>query len=79
MATFGQVREYQLECESISAYLECVQLFFQANDIGEAKHIAVLLSVIGGKTYSLLRSLLAPAKPQEKSFAQLVEVLRQHC
>ena len=75
MATFGQVREYQPECESISAYLECVQLFFQANDIGEAKQVAVLLSVIGGKT----RSLLAPAKPQEKSFAQLVEVLRQHC
>ena len=38
----------------------------------------MLLSVIGAKTYSLLRNLVSPDKPQDKSFDQLVEALRRH-
>ena len=34
-----------------------------------------LLSLIGGKTYSLLRDLCAPAKPATKTFVQLTEIL----
>ena len=39
-----------------------------------------LLSVISGKTYSLLRDLCAPAKakPATKTFAQLTEILGKH-
>ena len=38
----------------------------------------VLLSVTGPKEYRLLGSLLAPAKPGEKSYDELVEVLSVH-
>ena len=38
----------------------------------------VFLSVIGGKTYALLRDLLAPAKPQEKTLAKLAATSKQH-
>ena len=34
--------------------------------------------VIGGKAYTLLRNLLAPAKPAEKSFDILVKVMKDH-
>ena len=40
--------------------------------------MAVLLSVLGAKTYSLLRSLTAPDKPQDKSYEQLVTILKAH-
>ena len=76
--TIGSVQEYRSENELFSAYLERVQLFFIANDVADAKKVAVFLSVVGSKTYSLLRSLVAPALPQEKSFAELVETLRRH-
>ena len=33
--------------------------------------MAVLLSVIGDKTYDLLRNLLAPTEPKKKSFDEL--------
>ena len=36
------------------------------------------LSVIGSKSYSLLRSLLAPDRPSEKSYDDLVTVLKKH-
>ena len=69
------MQEFQLELESISAYLERVHLFFLTNDIGADKKVAVLLSVIGAKTYTLLRSL---ALPQDKSFDELQQHLKHH-
>ena len=78
MATFGLIQEFQPDNERISAYLERVQMFFQANDIAEEKQVPILLSVIGGKTYALLSDLLAPVKPSTKSFKDLQEVLQRH-
>ena len=56
--------EFHPEAESISAYPEQVELFFTASSITNDKKVVVFLSVVGGITYSLLRYLLAPEKPQ---------------
>ena len=56
-----------------------VNTFFLANDIDDAeKKRAVLLSVIGPVMYKLLRSLMAPAKPGEKTYSELVAALSAH-
>ena len=56
-----------------------VNTFFLANGIDDAeKKRAVLLSVIGPVTYKLLRSLLVPAKPGEKTYSELVAALSAH-
>ena len=70
--------EFLPENESVTAYLERIELYLAANDIAEAKRVPVFLSVIGGKTYTLLRNLLAPDKPSTKTYANLVETLRKH-
>ena len=42
MATqYGQLHEFQPETESIGAYLERIDIFFQANDIQEQKRVPV--------------------------------------
>ena len=76
--TIGQIQEFQPDNENFSSYIERVQLFFTANDIAEDKKIAVLLSMVGSKNYSLLRSLVAPRTPKDLSFDELVSTLRQH-
>ena len=48
MSRFGQLHKYQANQEPVSAYLEQVALFFQANDILEGKQVALLLSIVGG-------------------------------
>ena len=78
MATYGQLQEYKPESENITAYLERVEVFFRANDIAADKQVPVFLSVVGGKTYSLLRDLTSPEKPQDKTLAQLSETLKSH-
>ena len=78
MATVGRIEEFNPEKERISTYLERVDLFFVANEVGEAKQVATLLSVIGGKTYALLSDLLAPDKPASKTLKQLKKTLQTH-
>ena len=76
--TFGRIQEYQPENELFSVYLEHVQLFFIANGVEDDKKVPVFLSVMGSKTYSVLRNLVAPTLPQEKTLAQLVVILKSH-
>ena len=55
-----------------------MELFFVANGIEDEKKVLVFFTTIGGEMYSLLHSLLAPAKPSAKSFAELKEVFQWH-
>ena len=78
-SVFGKVDEFDGSKEEWTQYVERVNHFFDANDIVDAgKKRAVLLSVIGSSTYALLRNLVSPAKPREKSFDELVSVLKDH-
>ena len=80
MATIiGQMTPFQPGSENIRLYLERLELFLVANKIDDDKlKVVTLLSVIGGKTYERLSSLLAPDKPNAKKFQDLVEVLCEH-
>ena len=78
MASFSRSEEFSPEKETISNYLEHVEIFFLANSIADEKKVAVFLSVAGGNIYALLRNLLSPAKLQEKSFTELTAELKKH-
>lgn len=62
MATIGRIPEIQAENESTSAYLERVQLFSQQTMFVKGSKSPFYCLQIGGKTYVLLRDLLAPVK-----------------
>lgn len=80
MTTLGRIEEFD-ECSSNSfeEYTERLECFFHANDIeDDAKKRSVLLSVCGAKTYSTLRSVLAPTQPSTVSYANIVAALKRH-
>ena len=65
--------------EEWTHYIERLEYYFLANGIqGADKKRAVLISVMGPQAYKLLRSLIAPSMPKEKTFPQLFEVLQGH-
>jgi len=74
----GKLEEFDPANDSITAYVERAQLFIEANGIPAEKKVAVFLSAIGSKTYSLLRNLLAPTPPKDKDFDELVSTLKGH-
>ena len=79
MVTHGSIGEFQHTQEPWQSYVERLQQYFVANDVDAAvKQRAILLSIVGGKTYQLIRNLLGPAKPTERSFDDIVEAVRNH-
>ena len=77
-AAIGQVETFDAGRESIAAYLERVELFLAANAVPVERQVPVFLTLVGGQTYALLRDLLSPAKPADKTLKQLMDALRGH-
>lgn len=61
-----------------TTYIERLEQYCLANNIENERKVAVLLSVMGAKTYNLLRNLMAPTKPATKDFEDIVQVLQNH-
>ena len=85
MATlFGRVDSFDENTETWEHYTERLGHYFDANGIGDesgddnAKRRAILLSVCGSKVYKLMCDLLAPAKPKEKLYLELVKLIQDH-
>ena len=75
-ATHGNIGEFNTKCEDWVSYTERLEQYFTANDIKPdqtGKRQAILLSVCGAATYQLIRNLVTPEKPTNKSFAPTSE------
>ena len=76
--TIGHIESYSPDNELFSSYLERVEQFFIANDIKAERKKATFLSLIGSQAYSLLKNLVSPTIPKDKSYAELVVALKKH-
>ena len=74
----GSIGPFDESTEQWSSYTERFGYFVAANEIQDDKLVPIFLSVIGPKTFNLLRSLLQPAKPGNKSFTEIVDTLTKH-
>ena len=81
MSLYGRIEEYSDE-EEWGQYVERLEHYFTANGIegedSEGRKKAILLSVMGPRSYRLVRDLVSPDRPGDKSYTELVEVLRTH-
>ena len=79
-SSFGKIEEFDPDTDSWDIYCERLTHCFAARNINDDTHVkrAIMLSEMGKKAYILLRNLCAPAKPGDKTFAELVKLMRQH-
>ena len=79
MTTHGSIGEFDGTRENWKSYTERLQQYFTANDVAAAeKQRAILLSACGASTYQLIRNLVAPDAPTDKTFAELVDIVKTH-
>ena len=79
MSVIGKLEPFEPGQSDWLLYIERLEQFFVANDIGEdKKKVATLLTAIGATGYSLLRNLVSPAKPADKSYDDLVKAMKDH-
>ena len=60
--------------QAISNVWNC-KLYFAANYVEEDHEVATFLALIGADAYGVLRNLLAPDRPKDKSFVESKELL----
>ena len=79
MASYGKPPEFEETVEDWDQYIERMENYFVANGIRqEEKKRSLLLAVISPANYRLLRSLIYPQKPCEKSYDEVVVVMKAH-
>ena len=79
MSLLGSLEKFDLRTDNWLEYVERIEQYFIANAIDtDEKKRGILLTVIGSETYNLLRNLLSPVKPADKTFTQLVDALKAH-
>ncbi len=74
----GKIDVFDSNTEEWMMYTERIEQYFAVNDIADEKRVPALLSAMGGKAYSLLRSLTVPEKPANKTFAEIVKIMQDH-
>ena len=78
-STMSRIEPFKHDQENLESYAERFEQYVLANDVkDEKKLVSVFLTIIGSKTYELLRNLVAPDKPANLKYEELVEVLGKH-
>lgn len=74
----GRVEEFKESQEDFGNYIERLEQWMLAIDIEDGKKVCVFLSVIGAETYKLLKNLISPKIPSDKSYDNLKAALLAH-
>jgi hypothetical protein len=77
-ALIGSINPFEGNTETWTSYQERLEQYFIVNDIAAEKRVAGLLTLLGERTYCLLRSLTSPEKPSEKTYQELCDLLSTH-
>lgn len=79
MSLIGSIESFNAKENDITTYIERLEQLFKCNDITtEEKKVPLLLTLIGGETYGVLKNLLAPTLPSSRKYDELVVDLKQH-
>ena len=74
----GKIGEFDGATGDWCSYTERLEHYFKANKVGDEEKKDAFLSCIGKETFGLLRALVAPAKPKDKTYEAMVETLTKH-
>ena len=77
---YGKLEEFDPAAgEDWIQYIERMEYHFLANgDTSTEQRQAVLISAMGAKAYKILQNLITSATPSDKSFNELVDVMKKH-
>lgn len=75
---FGKIEPYDVFAGQWSSYVRRVEQFIFLNDIKDTHKVATLLTLVGDRTYNLMCDLCAPNNPEDKTFTELVDILKNH-
>ncbi|UYV72243.1 K02A2.6-like, partial [Cordylochernes scorpioides] len=73
-----QFKEYNEKTETFETFYERLEQFLILEEAGDEKKKAYLLTLMGSKTYGVLKNLCSPILPKDKTFDNLIDILKRH-
>ncbi|XP_049268434.1 uncharacterized protein LOC125757180 [Rhipicephalus sanguineus] len=78
MATLGRFDQFMEDGdEDFQSYVERFDHFLKPSQVSDDLKVSVFITAIGKKAYKTLKTLLEPEKPENKTYAQLVQTLKE--
>ncbi|XP_011064377.1 PREDICTED: uncharacterized protein LOC105152048 isoform X2 [Acromyrmex echinatior] len=77
MSLIGNIEPFNPDQADITTYIERIEQLFICNDVNEKK-VPLFLTLLGGEAYNVLKDLLSPQLPSQKTYAALKETLINH-
>ena len=74
-SSIGKIGEFDGATKYWCSYTEMLEHYFK---VGDEEKKDAFLSCIGKRTFGLLRALLAPAKPKDKTYEEMVGTLTKY-
>lgn len=71
MALIGSIEQFNPKESDISSYLERLEQLFLCNVVEDVKKVPMLLTLIGGEAYNVLKDQLTPELPSGKTFEEI--------
>ncbi|XP_024890191.1 uncharacterized protein LOC112466360 [Temnothorax curvispinosus] len=78
MALIGSIEAFNPRETDITSYMERIEMLFACNEVTSNKKVSLLLTLIGGEAYGVLKDLLAPTLPSTLTFERLSSELESH-
>lgn len=78
MALIGSIEQFNPNESDILSYLERLEQLVLCNVVEADKKVPMLLTLIGGEAYNVLKDQLTPKLPSGKTFEELKIVLTNH-
>ncbi|XP_064465106.1 uncharacterized protein LOC135376521 [Ornithodoros turicata] len=78
IAQVGSLKSFDESTSDWTAYEERLQSYLNVNRIEDDNKVDAVVSIIGPKTYALLKSLKSPDAPSKKKFKEILQLLREH-
>ncbi|XP_011872492.1 PREDICTED: uncharacterized protein K02A2.6-like, partial [Vollenhovia emeryi] len=78
MALIGSIEAFNPRETDITSYMERIEMLFACNEVVADKKVSLLLTLIGGEAYGVLKDLLAPTLPSTLAFERLRTELENH-
>ena len=74
----GHIGEYEENKEDLASYQEILEQWMMLNKITVDQKCGCLISIMGADTYKLLKNLLHPSKPSEKTLSENCNILSDY-
>ena len=74
----GSLETFNPATDTVAAYAERAELFFEVNNITVDKKVPIFLNPVGKQHYQLLANLFLPDKPASRPLSEIVDALKGH-